>query len=177
MDYTNTARATLLGFCGLMACLDEPEQVVENSDVPGVYNIVDVNDNSNLELRADGTFRTIEIGCDFEGSSSGLWAVDGDDIILTAAGEGEQSWADGVCPTACFSWPYIGPEGEGLSAAVEEVRLVEQPDGSRTAVFYDLIQDWEIDDQKVAAGGVCITCGVGPAPCDDPFSHDPYAGE
>ncbi|MEM6995616.1 MAG: hypothetical protein AAF721_34210 [Myxococcota bacterium] len=75
-------------------------------------------------------------GCDFDGSSSGLWTTEGDDIVLTAAGDGEQRWAEGVCPTACFSWSYIGPEGAGLTAAAEEVRPEPQADGSWSASFF-----------------------------------------
>lgn len=175
MDY----RRLLLLLLPLAACVADPEEVVENdenAELAGVYNVVDVNDNTNLELREDGTFRTLSIGCDFEGGSSGLWSVEDGDIVLRPGPATPMNWREGACPSECFSWSYIGPEGEGLGSMSEELRLVPQGDGEWSAMFYDLTQEWEIEGQRVSEGGVCMTCGVGPAPCEDPFTHDPYAG-
>ena len=118
------AATPLLALFALPACDTEP-----NTAATGVYNVRDTNDNTNLELREDGTFRTLTIGCDYEGSSSGLWSMDGDVVVLRAEGDGEQNWREGVCPSACFGWSYVGPEGAGLTAAVEEVRLEPQGGG------------------------------------------------
>ena len=145
----------------------------EDSPV-GVYNVVDVNDTTNLELLEGGAFRTVTFGCDFEGSTRGLWALDGDEIVLTAADDWENKWREGVCPSKCFSWSYIGPEGEGLTAAAEEVRLTPQEDGSYSAAFFAPSQDQMFSGQRIEAGGQCLTCGEGTQPCDDPFSHDPW---
>lgn len=164
----------------LAACVADPEEVVENADSPGsperaelagVYNLVDVTDNTNLELSEDGTFRMLSIGCDFEGSTSGLWSVEDGEVVMTAGPGTPMNWREGACPSECFSWPY-----GGLGSISEEVRLVPQADGSWSAVFYDHTQEREIDGQRVAPGGVCMTCGVGPMPCEDPFSHNPYGG-
>ncbi len=154
---------------------DGPSQVRDAA--VGVYHLADGPDTVNLELSEDGTFRTVQHGCDYDGGTQGTWSVDGEELVLVAAGPGDQLWREGVCPSACFSWPYIGPEGEGLSAAVEELRLTEQPDGSWAASFFDPSQGRDIVGQVVAPGGLCVTCGEGKSPCEDPFSHDQWAND
>ena len=172
MDYCRFLPVLVLPFA---ACIAEPEEVVDNGDLAGVYNVVDVNDNTNLRLNVDGTFQTLSILCDAEGGSFGLWSVEEGEIVLRPGPGTPVTWREDACPGECFSWAYIGPEGEGLTAITEEVRLVSGSDGSWSAGFYDQTQEWEIEGQLLSSGGVCMTCGVGPAPCDDPFSHDPYA--
>ena len=168
-------RLLLLAPLALAACDKGPTGDPE--PFAGVYHLPDGPDTVNVELREDGTFRTLLHGCDYDGGTSGTWSVDGETIVLVAAGAGDQRWKEGVCPTACFSWPYRGPEGEGLSAPVDELRLTEQPDGTFSASFFDHTQDWEVDGQVVAPGGMCLTCGEGQAPCDDPFSHDQWPAD
>lgn len=60
---------------------------------PGVVHLTDVADAINVSLDADGSVRQFTYGCDFWSCSSGLWAIDGEDIIVTPrAGESEMGW-------------------------------------------------------------------------------------
>jgi hypothetical protein len=60
---------------------------------PGVVHLAEVADAINVSFDADGSVRQLTFGCDFSSCSSGLWAIDGEDIIVTPpAGQFEMAW-------------------------------------------------------------------------------------
>ena len=167
MDYRTWAvTATIL----VGACTADPEDVVDMSvtRLAGIYNVTETNDSTNIELLEDGTFRTVSHGCDYDGNDAGVWALEDGNIILRPSGASRMNWADGVCPGQCLRWSY-----QGLGYVTEEVRL-EPEDDSWRAFFTDGPGEDQVQGQLVNEGGVCVFCGDGYAPCEDPFSHDPW---
>ena len=54
---------------------------------PGVMHLSDTGDAINVSLDADGSVRQLTFGCDYWSCSSGLWAVDGAEVIVTPPAE------------------------------------------------------------------------------------------
>lgn len=157
----------------LAACEVEPQPVVENSGsaLAGIYNVTETNDSTNIELLEDGTFRSISHGCDYEGDDAGVWSLEDGNIILRPSAATSMNWRADVCPGSCLDWSY-----QGLGYVTEQVRLEPSGEGSWRAFFTDGPDGEEVEGQIVNEGGVCVNCGMGYSPCDDPFTHDPWGG-
>jgi hypothetical protein len=111
---------------------------------PGVLHLTDAADAINLSFDAGGAVRQLTFGCDFSSCSSGIWAIDGEDMIVTPrAGEPEMGWP--------------GTYRDSL------IRMSLAAPGSVRAV---VTTDTPIPTQTWEFGRVCAECCAGLGPSD-----------
>lgn len=120
----------------------------------GIWHRAQV-DATNLEIKADGTFRWTIEGCDFGGGDCGVWKAhpEGGIVLRPAAGD------------TSFEWM-----GSGFRDAASALRVTRVGD---TVVIRGTVGG-EVRDQKWELGRVCAQCGgtLGPTgqnACDVPL--------
>jgi hypothetical protein len=122
--------------------------------VVGIYHLSQV-DATNLELRADGTYRWTIEGCDFGGGQCGYWkkALSGE--VMLSAGDADLEWSWDGSFKQKMRWLSVTKTADG-------VRVVGETSSSQKVT-----QDWK-------TGRSCAVCGgnlgpTGQKECTEPL--------
>jgi hypothetical protein len=149
----------LVGLLAIQACNRTPSPHVDAANPParfaGMYHL-DQDDATNLELRADGTFRWSLEACDLHAGDCGTWAAVGGGLELRPGN------------ARSFSWVV------GSSFANETLLLEIEPESTSDSLIIsgragrnDVRQVWK-------RGRVCSVCGdqqpTGTRACTDPLA-------